>query len=261
AKLGGDGSSSSPMKSLSAFMYAPLRMLPASLSADSSSSLKRSAGGPSRRSMSCASRNAVECGSRRRVRPVRSPVMRMSTAATGSSDSDTCGGISSSAAMVTVGTVIMMALCVIWESAVAACPAPMLAVSRSASSSRTESANRSAMMLPSHEPSHVHDERGRTVRQDGRPAEQRATIARGVESLYHDVLLARQLIHDESGAPLADLEHDDLLGVVRLPGQVHQLAQPQYRHPPALMQHDLAAACAAQLRPIGLQRFAHVRER
>jgi hypothetical protein len=38
ASVGGDGSSIIPMKSLSAFMYAPLRMLPASLIAEHSSS-------------------------------------------------------------------------------------------------------------------------------------------------------------------------------------------------------------------------------
>jgi hypothetical protein len=59
--------------------------------------------------------------------------MCMSTAATGSSGPEICGGTSSSLAIVIVGTLIMIVLPVICDSAVAAWPAPMFATSRSAS--------------------------------------------------------------------------------------------------------------------------------
>src|SRR5512145_1404340 len=59
ARLGGDGSSISPMDSLSAFMYAPLRMLPASVIADRSSGPMSFEVPGARRSMSSARRIAV----------------------------------------------------------------------------------------------------------------------------------------------------------------------------------------------------------
>ncbi len=68
------------------------------------------------------------------VRPVRSPSICMSTAATGSSSGAKRTGSASMLATLMAGTLIMMVLPVICESAVAACPAPMFAVSRRASS-------------------------------------------------------------------------------------------------------------------------------
>ncbi len=60
--------------------------------------------------------------------------MCMSTAATGSSSGANCAGNSSTLATLMAGTLIMMVLPVICDNAVAAWPAPMLAVSRNASS-------------------------------------------------------------------------------------------------------------------------------
>ena len=122
------------MNSLSAFMYAELRMLPASLSADCSISEKSCDVPASRCSISSASRSADVRGNTSIVRPVRSPSICINTAATGSSGSATWGGISSSREMLIVGTLIMIVPPIICERAVAACPAPMFATSFSASS-------------------------------------------------------------------------------------------------------------------------------
>ena len=55
--------------------------------------------------------------------------MCIRTAATTSSGWPSTSGTSSSGVTVTSGTLIMIFLLVIWESAVAACPAPMFATS------------------------------------------------------------------------------------------------------------------------------------
>jgi hypothetical protein len=68
------------------------------------------------------------------VRPVRSPIMCISTAATTSSGRPRTSATCSNRVMFTSGTLIMIFLFVICDSAVAACPAPMLATSRKASS-------------------------------------------------------------------------------------------------------------------------------
>ena len=115
-------------------MYAELRMLPASLRADCSISPNSNDVPASRWSISSASRSADERGKTSIVRPVRSPNMCINTAATGSSGSATWGGISSRREILIVGTLIMIVPPIIWDSAVAACPAPMLATSFSASS-------------------------------------------------------------------------------------------------------------------------------
>src|SRR5687767_10507345 len=203
ARLGGEGSSISPMNSLSAFMYAPLRMLPASLMADCSSGPMSREDPAGRRSMSSASRIAVGRGNTRSVRPVRSPSMCMSTAAIGSSGSLSCVGTSSSDEMLIVGTLIMIVLPVICESAVAACPAPMFATSRSASSWTAFNAVMSFIPSPLQKAAHVHDQRGGAVAQNRRATEERSGVANRVELLHHDVLLTRELVDDEPRATLA----------------------------------------------------------
>ncbi len=63
---------------------------------------------------------ALASGKSSRVRPVRSPIMCMSTAATTSSALPRTSGTSSRRVMFTSGTVIMMVRLVSWDSAVAA---------------------------------------------------------------------------------------------------------------------------------------------
>src|SRR5918999_622497 len=185
-------------------------MLPASRIADFSSgpiSLEEPAG---RRSMSSASRMAVGRGKTRSVRPVRSPIMCMRTAAIGSSGSLMCVGTSSSDEMLIVGTLIMIVLPVICDSAVAACPAPILATSRSASSWTSFNALMSFIPSPLQETAHVHDQSRCSVAKNRRAAEERGGIANRIELFDYDVLLAGELIHHEPGAALTDLEHDHL---------------------------------------------------
>ena len=73
-------------------------------------------------------------GKSTKVRPVRSPIMCMRTAAMTSSDAPSRSGTSSSGFTFTSGTPIMTVRPVSCDNAVAACPAPMLATSFSASS-------------------------------------------------------------------------------------------------------------------------------
>src|ERR671935_17746 len=92
-------------------------MLPASLIALCSSSPRSFEVPSGRRSMSSERRMAVGFGKTSSVRPVRSPSMFMSTAATGSSGPVIWGGTSSSGAMLIVGTLIMIVPPVICDSA------------------------------------------------------------------------------------------------------------------------------------------------
>src|SRR5918996_3672889 len=182
-------------------------MLPASRIADCSSgpiSLEEPAG---RRSISSASRMAVGRGNTSSVRPVRSPIMCMSTAAIGSSGSVMCDGTSSSDEMLIVGTLIMIVLPVICDSAVAACPAPMLATSRSASSWTSFNALMSFIPSPLQETAHVHDQSGCPVAKNRRAAEDRRGVANRIELLDHDVLLSGELVHHKPRAALPYLEH------------------------------------------------------
>ena len=73
--------------------------------------------------------------------------MCISTAATGSSGSEICGGTSSRRDTLIVGTLIMIVLLIICDSAVAAWPAPMLATSRSASSCSAFSERMSSIVI------------------------------------------------------------------------------------------------------------------
>src|SRR6185437_9013530 len=237
-------------------------MLPASLIADCSSSPNSPLGSCGRLSMSCASLIAVGRGNTSSVRPVRSPIMCMSTAAIGSSPSSICDGTSSSAAMVIVGTVIMIVLPVICDNAVAACPAPMFAVSRNASSCRSFNASRSAMPVPSEKAAHVHDQRRRTVAEDRRTTEQRQALTSRIELLDHVVLLPGELVHHEPCTPLAHLEHDDLMARTRpVRPDAKQLVEANERQHVIPQQHHLAPLHPPNGTGIQLHRFVHVRQR
>src|SRR6476469_5766948 len=260
ARLGGDGRSISPMKSLSAFMYAPLRMLPASLIADCSSSPRSFDEPCGRRSISSERRIAVGFGKTRSVRPVRSPSMCISTAATGSSGPETCGGTSSSRAMLIVGTLIMIVQPVICESAVAACPAPMFATSRNASS-WFGFKDRMSSIISSEQTADVADERRSAVAENCCTAEQREPAAYAIELLDHDLLLPDQLVDDQPRPSLADLDHDHLLGLLLRRREPHQLAHAeQGEHVVAQHQHFLPLH-PAQQRRLQLDRLVHVRHR
>src|SRR6476660_767850 len=213
-------------------------MLPASLIADCSSSPKGAAGLFGRRSISGARRMAVGCGNTSSVRPVRSPIICISTATIGSSSGRMRDGTSSSAAIVIVGTVIMIVLSVICESAVAACPEPMFAVSRSASRSSLSSRSKSAIERSLVKTAYVHDQRRRAIGQNRGPAEQCESVAHTVESLHDDVLLTGELVDHESRDASVALDHDHL----RDPVDADEPPLRQtYDLPELLQRHDLVA--------------------
>src|SRR5690242_15524048 len=205
-------------------------MLPASLIADCSIS-PRSADEPcGRRSISSASRTAVGFGNTSSVRPVRSPSMCISTAATGSSGAETCGGTSSSRDTLIVGTLIMMVLWIICDSAVAACPAPMLATSRRASSCSAFRVRTSSMEVPLEKTAHIEDQRRHTVAEYRRTAEHVQSVPHAVELLDDDLLLPDQRVHHQGGAALGHLDHDHLFQRVgRRRRMTNQLAHPHHR--------------------------------
>src|SRR5688500_313658 len=207
-------------------------MLPASRIADCSSTPRSFDEPAGRRSISSERRIAVGFGKTSSVLPVRSPSMCIMTAATGSSGPEICGGTSSRRAMFSIGTLIMIVCPVMVDSAVAACPAPMLATSRSASSCVAVKDRISSIGAPLEYTAHVDDEGGRSVAEDRRPAEHRHAFANAVELLHHDLLLARQLVDDEAGAPLRLLEHDHLLAAPPVGRrQLHQRPQPdEWKH-------------------------------
>src|SRR5215218_222392 len=262
ARLGGDGSSIIPMKSLSAFMYALLRMLPASLIADCSISPSSTEVPAGRRSISSARRTAVGFGNTSSVRPVRSPSMCISTAATGSSGAEICGGTSSSLDTLIVGTLIMMVPPIICDSAVAAWPAPMFATSRRASSCSAFRERMSSMGVPLKETAHVYDQRGCSVAENRGPTEQREPVLHAVEQLDDDLLLADQRIDHQRRAPLSHLDDDDLFHATRrFTLVVQQLPQPDHRqHVLADHQHFAPLQRVQDLR-VQLHRLAHVRHR
>src|SRR6266513_3465731 len=119
--------------------------------------------------------------------------------------------------MFTIGTLIMMRVPVRVESAVAACPAPMFATSRSASS-------RAVLMsvvplsplgvlrglVISKETGGVHNERGRAIAKNGRAAEKSFAAVHAVELFDDDFLLPDEFIHDERRPSLGELDEHDL---------------------------------------------------
>src|SRR5215210_942924 len=227
ARLGGDGSSIMPMKSLSAFMYALLRIFPASLIADCSISPSSCELPGGRRSISSESRTAVGLGNTSSVRPVRSPSKFISTAATGSSGAEICGGTSSSRDTLIVGTLIMIVPPIICDSAVAAWPAPMFATSRRASSCSAFRERMSSMGVPLKETAHVYDQRWCPVAEYRGSAEQREPVLHAVELLDDDRLLPDQRVHHQRRAPLRHLDDDHLLqATLRFAFISQQLPQP-----------------------------------
>src|SRR4029434_2468341 len=158
-------------------------MFPASLIADCSRSPSSVDVPAGRRRKSSDSLTAVCFGNTRSVRPVRSPIMFMSTAATGSSGPEICGGTSSNFAIVIVGTLIMIVLPVICDRAVAACPAPMFATSRNASTWTGFRLFRAFIPAPLKKTAHVEDERRYPVAEDRRSTEHRETVLHRVERL------------------------------------------------------------------------------
>src|SRR3989454_12224635 len=185
-------------------------MLPASLRHDCSSTSNVAVVPSGRRSSMSHTLRPTASGKSSRVRPVRSPSMCMSTAATTSLALPSSSGTSSSRAMLISGTLIMMRRLVSWDSAVAACPAPMFATSLSASSCSALRSRTSSMPSPSLEqPTGVQDQRGHAVAHDRGPAEDGQGPLRHLEALHDDLLLAQHSVHHDAAAPLAHLEHAD----------------------------------------------------
>src|SRR4029450_8772239 len=236
-------------------------MFPASLIADCSRSPSSVDVPAGRRNMSSESLTAVCFGNTRSVRPVRSPIMFMSTAAPGSSGPVICGGPSSSFAIVIVGTLIMIVLPVICDSAVAACPAPMFATSRNASTWTGFRVFRSFIPAPLEETAHVEDERRHPVTEDRRPAEHGKTVPHRVERLDDDLLLARQFVHHQPGAPVGYLQYDDLPSLSVAPRQADDVAEMQDRQHVVAENEHLSTLHVANRVGLDVYRLVDVRHR
>src|SRR5438045_2616752 len=111
--------------------------------------------------------------------------------------------------MLICGTLIMMRRFVSCDNAVAACPAPMLATSRSASICSSFRSRTSSMPPPVSldEPAGVENQRRDPVAHDGRSAEHRQRPLRRVETLHDDLLLTQHPVYDDAASTLAHLEH------------------------------------------------------
>src|SRR5438874_13841105 len=99
--------------------------------------------------------------------------------------------------MLICGTLIMIRRFVSCDSAVAACPAPMLATSRSASICSSFRSRTSSMPPPVSldEPAGVENRRRDPVAHDGRSAEHRQRPLRRVETLHDDLLLTQHPVY------------------------------------------------------------------
>src|SRR5213592_3340805 len=133
----------------------------------------------------------------------------------------------------TIGTLIMIRVAVSVDSAVAACPAPMFATSRSAS--------RRAVLISvvlslagvlrgsviSKETGGVNDEGGRPITKNGRAAEESFASAHAVELLDDDFLLSNEFVDDQRGLALGQLDQHYLPACrSRRSRQSDALAQP-----------------------------------
>src|SRR5688572_6168985 len=233
-------------------------MFPASLIADCSrgpSSFDDPAG---RCSISSARRTATRCGKTSSVRPVRSPSMCMRTAATGSSGDAMRPTASSSGATLSIGTLIMIVSPVIVDSAVAAWPAPMLAISRSASSSRAVNDRMSSIAAPLDETAYIDDQRRCSVAENRRAAEQRQPVPHAVELLHDDLLLAGQLVHDEARAPVGDLQHNDLPAVIAHRRHLEQAPKTDQRQDVVAQDEHFAPLDRAHQRGLELDGLIHM---
>src|SRR5688572_3453778 len=91
----------------------------------------------------------------------------------------------------------------------------MLAISRSASSSSGVNVRMSTIPAPLDETAYIDDQRRCSVAKNRRAAEKRQPVPHAVELLHHDLLLPGQLIDDQPGPSVGDLQHDDLTSLVR----------------------------------------------
>src|SRR5438270_1907667 len=227
------------MKSESALRYAPARMLPASLRHDCSNASNTAVVPTGRRNSMSQTRRPTDSGNSSSVRPVRSPSMCISTAATTSCGFPSRSGTSSRRTMLICGTLIMIRLFVSCDNAVAAWPAPMLATSRRASICSSFRSRTSSMPPPESldEPAGVENQRRDPVAHDGRSAEHRERTLRRVEALHDDLLLAQHPVHDDAAAALAHLEHDDRAAPRGVPAHTQHAPQVHERDHP-IVQYD-----------------------
>src|SRR5207248_11474705 len=171
--------------------------------------------------------------------------------------------------MFTIGTLIMMRVPVRVESAVAACPAPMFATSRSASS-------RAVLMsvvplsplgvlrglVISKETGGVHNERGRAIAKNGRAAEKSFAAAYAVELFDDDFLLPDEFVHDERRPSLGQLdEHYLSARGARCRRKSDPLAQPDCGEKVVADRYDLATFRFEQHRLRETECLEHVGER
>src|SRR5947207_14377485 len=107
--------------------------------------------------------------------------------------------------MLICGTLIMIRRFVSCDSAVAACPAPMLATSRRASICSAFRSRTSSMPPPMslNEPAGVENQRRDPVAHDGRSAEHRERPLRRVEALQDDVLVTEPPVPHNAAGTLA----------------------------------------------------------
>src|SRR3954463_8499626 len=102
------------------------------------------------------------------------------------------------------------------DSAVAACPAPMFATSRSASrravlmSVVLSTAGVLRGSVISKETGGVNDESGRSIAKNGRTAEESLTSAHAVKLLDDDFLLSNEFVHDQRRLAFGQLDQHDL---------------------------------------------------
>src|SRR2546423_5324394 len=211
-------------------------MFPASFRADCSS-LPRLGDVPRfRRSIRSASLRPAGVASRKTVWPVMSPSIAICTA-TISSSGFISGTKSPGGTIFTIGTLIMIRVPVSVDSAVAACPAPMLATSRKASSRAVLSnvvplspAGVLCGLVISQKTRGVHYERRRSIAKNGRTAEQVFAAVHAVELLDDDFLLSHEFIDDERCPALGELhEHHLSACCIGRSRQTDALTQPYCR--------------------------------
>src|SRR2546422_6481980 len=218
-------------------------MSPASLSHDCSSASNPAVVPPGRRNSMSPPRRATDSGNKSSVRPVRSPSMCISTAATTSCGFPSRSGTSSRRTMLICGTLIMIRRFVSCDKAVAAWPAPMFATSRNASICSSLRSRTSSMPPPLQEPARIENQRGNSVAHDRRTAEHRQRPLRCVEPLHDDLLLTQHPVHHDAAASLAHLEHDDGTPGRRIPAHAEQTSQVRSEEHTSELQSRLHLVC------------------
>src|SRR3954465_8840021 len=221
-------------------------MFPASLRADCSSLPRLGEVPRFRRSILSASLSPAVTASTNTVCPLMSPDIAIWTATT-STPGAISGTKSPGGTTLTIGTLIMIRVAVRVDSAVAACPAPMFATSRSASrravlmSVVLSTAGVLRGSVISKETGGVNDESGRSIAKNGRTAEESLTSAHAVKLLDDDFLLSNEFVHDQRRLALGQLD-EHYLPARRSRGgwKAYTLAKPDGREQIVANRHHLS---------------------